>query len=85
MVGTVRPSTAGPRLEKPAMASTSPETRQVCVAAVTITFLASFGEVKVLEPGPEFPAENTQIYSSAPGTSKLPSRVAMSMVRSVAW
>src|SRR6056297_3906135 len=86
MVGTKRPSTAGPRELKPEISLRSPLTRQVSELAVTTTFLASFGEVSVVEPGPELPAENTIMNGSATlVVSKLPSSTMMSWVRSVAW
>ena len=64
IVGTMRPSTAGPRLLKLAMVSMLP-TRKLRDAAVTMRFLASFGAVSVVAPGPELPAENTSMKGSA--------------------
>ena len=50
MVGTQRPSTAGPRLELGYMASMFPDTRKFWVPAVTMRFFPSLGDVK-----PELP------------------------------
>ncbi len=72
IVGSQRPSTAGPRLEKELIASMLPDTRKVWVLPVTTTFLASFGAVT--PDWPELPAENTTMNgSSSDGVSKLPS------------
>ena len=60
--------------------------RKLREEAVTIRFLASWGAVSVMAPGPELPAENTSMKGSATiVVSKLPSRTMRSWVRSEAW
>ena len=84
IVGTQRPSTAGPRLLKLEMVSMLP-TRKFMEEAVVIRFFASCGAVSVCAPGPELPAENTSMKGSATvAVSKLPSRTMRSWVRSEA-
>jgi hypothetical protein len=47
-------------------------------------FLASFGDVMVVSPGPALPAENTSVIGWLPSVSKSPSRTSTSWVRALA-
>ncbi len=87
MSGLMRPSSVGPRAEKSSTSrallapvsgtpqpSVAPIGRTFSDAPTAIAFLAVPGELVVLPPGPEFPAETTSVNGWLPATPGCASR-----------